>query len=75
MGSLTQKENVKAVTVHEPCDRRSGAVEWSMAEFKASWPRLVAELMEDPTFNDIHDSIAWLGHVLQENVPDGKQNR
>ena len=45
------------------------------AEFNAAWPRLVSEVLADPEYEEIHDSLKWLEEVLQRNVPFGKQNR
>ncbi len=45
------------------------------AEFRAAWPRLISEILADPEYEEIHDSLTWLEEVLQRNVPFGKQNR
>ena len=45
------------------------------AEFENVWPRLVADLTLDKSFNDIEATLDWLKVVLEKNVPFGKKFR
>lgn len=46
-----------------------------LSEFNAAWSTILDEVIGDPKFLEISESLKWLEEVLEKNVPFGKKNR